>query len=162
MGRKRTGARKCLYLLVACIIFLSPAGCATLKGMGAKRTAHGHLATAERLFDRGDYEGALKEDQIALSLSPDTPPGDEALFHEGLIYAHPAYRRRDNQKSLDCMRRLVKGFPGSPLAGQARIWIGVLQENERLKRETHDLTTTIRKSKQVDIEVDEKRRELSR
>jgi hypothetical protein len=42
------------------------------------------------------------------------------------------------------------------LVGQAKIWIGLLQENERLNREIEELNKTIKKSKQVDIELDEK------
>jgi outer membrane protein assembly factor BamD (BamD/ComL family) len=162
LGRERIRAREYLYFLVACIIFLSPAGCTTLKEIGARRTADHYLAAAERLLEQGDYEGAIKEDQKALSLSPTAPPGDQAMFHEGLVYAHYGYRRKDNQKSIDCFRRLTKVFPESPLAGQARIWIGILQENERVKRDNQELARAIRKSKQVDIEVDEKKREFSR
>jgi hypothetical protein len=56
----------------------------------------------------------------------------------------------------------VKVFPQSPFARQAKIWIGILQENERLKREIEELNKTINKSKQVDIEIDEKKKELSK
>ena len=72
------------------------------------------------------------------------------------------YPKRDYQKSLDHFKRLVKVFPQSPFAGQAKIWIGLLQENERLKREIEELNKTIKKSKQVDIEIDEKKREISK
>jgi len=36
------------------------------------------------------------------------------------------------------------------------------QENERLKREIEELNKTIKKSKQVDIEIDEKKKEISK
>jgi hypothetical protein len=48
------------------------------------------------------------------------------------------------------------------LAGQAKLWIGILQENERLNREIEELNKTIKKSKQVDIEIEEKKKELSK
>ncbi|MGA2517335.1 MAG: hypothetical protein ABSG44_12400 [Thermodesulfobacteriota bacterium] len=104
----------------------------------------------------------MKENQKVLSLYDNASPGDEALFNAGLIYAHPGYPKRDYQKSLDHFKRLVKVFPQSPFAGQAKIWIGILQENERLKREIEELNKTINKSKQVDIEIDEKKKELSK
>jgi tetratricopeptide (TPR) repeat protein len=133
-----------------------------LKEMEAKRETREYFITAQKLLDQGDYEGSLKENQKVLSLYDNVPPGDEALFNTGLIYAHYGYPKRDYQKSLDHFKRLVKVFPQSPFAGQAKIWIGLLQENERLKREIEELNKTIKKSKEVDIEIDEKKKELSK
>jgi outer membrane protein assembly factor BamD (BamD/ComL family) len=151
-----------LYLFIAGMIFISLAGCAILKEKEAKRKAPEYLLTAQKLLDQGDYEGSLKENQRVLSLYSNVPPGDEALFNTGLIYAHYGYAKRDHKKSLDIFKRLVKMFPQSPFAGQAKMWIGILQENERLNREVEELNTTIKKSKQVDIELDEKKKELSK
>lgn len=144
------------------MILISFAGCATLKEMEAKRETRKCLITAQKLLNQGDYEGALKENQKVLSLYDNVPPGDEALFNAGLINANAGYPKRDYQKSVDYFKRLVKIFPDSPFAGQAKTWIGILQENERLKREIEELNKTINKSKQVDIEIDEKKKELSK
>ena len=162
MGRKRTRTWMYLYLSIACMIFISLAGCATLKEMEAKRETPEYFITAQKLLDQGDYEGALRENEKVLSLYDNIPPGDEALFNLGLIYAHYGYPKRDYKKSLDLFKRLVKMFPQSPLAGQAKLWIGILQENERLNREIEELNKTIKKSKQVDIEIEEKKKELSK
>jgi outer membrane protein assembly factor BamD (BamD/ComL family) len=144
------------------MIFISLAGCATLEDMEAKRETPEYFITAQKLLDQGDYEGALRENEKVLSLYDNIPPGDEALFNLGLIYAHYGYPKRDYKKSLDLFKRLVKMFPQSPLAGQAKLWIGILQENERLNREIEELKKTIKKSKQVDIEIEEKKKELSK
>ena len=162
MGRKRTGTRKYLYLSIAAMIFISLAGCAVLKGTGAERDASGRLAAAKRLLDQGNYEAALEENRKVLLLYDHAPPGDEALFHTGLIYAHSGYPKRNYKKSIDAFKRLLKVFPQSPLAGQAKLWIAILQENERLSGDIEELNKTIKKSKQVDIEIDEKKRELSK
>lgn len=162
MGRKQTRTWMYLYLSIACMIFISLAGCATLKEMEAKRETPEYFITAQKLLDQGDYEGALRENEKVLSLYDNIPPGDEALFNLGLIYAHYGYPKRDYKKSLDLFKRLVKMFPQSPLAGQAKLWIGILQENERLNREIEELNKTIKKSKQVDIEIEEKKKELSK
>jgi len=162
LGRKRTRTWMYLYLSIACMIFISLAGCATLKEMEAKRETPEYFITAQKLLDQGDYEGALRENEKVLSLYDNIPPGDEALFNIGLIYAHYGYPKRDYKKSLDLFKRLVKTFPQSPLAGQAKLWIGILQENERLNREIEELNKTIKKSKQVDIEIEEKKKELSK
>lgn len=183
MGRERNRTWKHLYLSIACVIFIALAACAARKGMEAKREKPDHLITAQRLLELGDYEGSLKENQKVLSLYDNVPPGDEALFNTALIYAHYGYPKRDYQKSLDYFKRLVKLFPQRSLAGQAKIWIVILQENEklyrqteesdrsikksqqeneRLKREIEELNKTLKKSKQVDIEIDEKKKEISK
>ena len=144
------------------MIFMSLAGCAILKEWEGKRKASHTLVEAQKLLDQGDYEGSLKENQKVLTLYSDVPPGDEALFNTGLIYAHYGYAKRDYKKSLDLFKRLVKVFPQSPWAGQAKIWIEILQENERLNRDVEELNKTIKKSKQIDIELDQKKKELSK
>ncbi len=144
------------------MIFISLAGCATPKEMEAKGETREYFTTAQKLLDQGDYEGALRENEKVLSLYDNIPPGDEALFNIGLIYAHYGYPKRDYKKSLDLFKRLVEMFPQSPLAGQAKLWIGILQENQRLNREIEELNKTIKKSKQVDIEIEDKKKELSK
>ena len=162
MGRKRNRTWKYLYLCIACMILISLAGCTALKEMEAKRETREYLIKAQKLLDQGDYEGSLKENQKVLSLYGNVPPGDEALFNMGLIYTHYGYPKRDYQKPLDYFKRLIKVFPQSPLVGYSKIWIGILQENERLNMEIEELKKTIKKSKQVDIEIDEKKKELSK
>ena len=103
------------------------------------------------LLARGDYEGALAENQRVLALSNRQPPGDEALFNIGLIYAHSGNPKKDFRKALDSFRKMMTDYPKSPLFEQARIWAGVLQENERLSQ-------VIEKSRQVDMEIEERKR----
>jgi outer membrane protein assembly factor BamD (BamD/ComL family) len=183
LGRKRNRTRKYLYFSVAGVILISIAGCAALQEIEQKREAREHLITAQKLLQQRDYAGCLTDSQKALSLYDHTPPADEALFNAALVHAHYGSSKRDYRKSLDLFKRLVNGFPQSPLAGQAAIWIEVLQENERSKgeleelnkgvkessqenqrlhREIEELNKTIRKSKQIDIEIEEKKKELSK
>ena len=183
MGRKRSRTWEYLYLFIACVTFLSFTGCATLIELETRMKGREHLLAAQNLFEQGDYEGSLKENQAVLSLCDNTPPGDEALFNMALIYAHHGYRGRDLRKSLDHFEGLVKLFPQSPFAPQAKIWSGLIhdiqrmneeieevneslrksrEENERLMKEIEELNKTIRKSKQVDIEIDEKKKEISK
>jgi tetratricopeptide (TPR) repeat protein len=183
LGKKRTGTWKYLYLSIACMISVLLAGCVAVKSLEANKEARERLITAKRLFERGDYEGSLKENQKILSLYDHGPPGDEALFNTATIYAHEGYSKRDYGKSLNLFRRLVKMFPQSPWVGQAETWVGIIrenqklnreleelhqtlrmskQENERLKREVRELNQALKKSKQIDIEVDETKRELLR
>ncbi len=162
MGRKRNRKWKCFYLCIAGLIAVSIAGCAALKQMQTSMSAREHLAAARTLFDQGDYEASLRENQKVISLGDNSPPEDEALFNAGVIYAHYGYHKRDYHKSLEYLKRLVRNFPESPYTGQAKILIGILQDNERSKREIEALNKTIKKSKQVDIEIDEKKKGLSK
>ena len=114
---------------------------------------------SQKLLAEGNYEGALKENQRILSLSGQNPPGDEALFNVGLIHAHPGNTKKDYGKSLTFFRRLIKEYPQSAWVEQAKIWAGILQDNEKLSRSIEELSQVIEKSKQVDIEIEEKKRE---
>jgi outer membrane protein assembly factor BamD (BamD/ComL family) len=127
---------------------MSLAGCAMLKEMKTKKESREHLITAQMLLDQGHYEESLKENQRVLSLHDNIPPGDEALFNVGLIYAHHKYPQKDYQKSLDYFKRLMDAFPQSPLAGQAETLIWILQENERLNREVKDSNEIVKQSQQ--------------
>ena len=117
--------------------------------------AREHLLRGQRLLAQGDYESALNENQKVLSMCTQRSPEDEALFNMGLIYAHSGNPRKDLGKSLDFFNKLIKDYPKSPLAEQAKVWIELLKENEELNR-------VIQKLKQVDIEVEEKKRETAK
>jgi TolA-binding protein len=119
------------------------------------RTACELLLRSKKLLPRGDYAGSLKESQRVLSLPGKNSHKDQALFQMGLIYAHVDNPQRDFGKALDFFKRVIKDYPKSPLAEEARVWAGVLQENEKLSQ-------VIEKSKQVDIAVEEKKREKAR
>ncbi len=171
MGRKRPRAGKFFYFCAAGLIFLFLVGCNTWKKefISKQEVYEGKTPTkeeplkdawkgllrAKELFDLGDYPGALKENQKVLSLSGKKSPRDQALFNMGLIYAHAENPQRDIPKALHLFRKILKDYPGSPLTVEAKVFAGVLQENEKLNQ-------TVEKSKQVDIEVEEKKREKAR
>jgi hypothetical protein len=103
------------------------------------------------------FEGAM-ENQV-LSLSGQNPPVDEALFNIGMIYAHPRNPKKDYAKSLTFFKKLIKDHPQSPRVEQAKIWTGMLLENEKLNQNVQKLNHMIEESKQVDIEIEERKRE---
>ena len=63
----------------------------------------------------------------------DRPPGDEAIFNMGLIYAHFGNPQKDYEKAFSFFDRLIKEFPQSPLYQEAKIWTGVLNSIEETK-----------------------------
>ena len=194
MGREQDRAWKHIHVCVASLILFSLLGCATFekateriqtkvavasketqesgrvnhppKGMKEEDELREQLTRSKKLLAKGDYEGFLRENQKVLSLSGNRPPGDEALLNLGFAFVHPGNPKKDYGKSLGFFTKLVKDYSQSPLAEQAKIWIEILQENERLGQMNEKLTQTnqklnemIEKSKQIDIEIEERKRE---
>lgn len=112
------------------------------------READGHLQLAKQLLGKGDYEASFKESQKALALARENAPGDAAVFHMGLLYADPNNPRKNNKRAIGFFNRVIKNYPESPWVEQAKIWVGVLDGVEKLK--------------QVDIEIEEKKRDRTR
>lgn len=153
MLRSRT-----LNQLICCIIaaatVLTLSGCATIqRGPEAQKEEPPdpvtvHLSAADALLAQGDFEGSLKENQKALSLAGKESPGDRALYNMGLIYIHYKNPRKNYEKARAQFEMIVREYPDSTLAEEAKIWNGVLQVIEKLK--------------QVDIDIEEKKKELAR
>ena len=103
---------------------------------------------AADLYAHGDFENSLKINQGIISQCDHKPPGDQALFNVGLIYASQNYPKKDYKKSIAIFQRIVREYPQSPLAAQSKTWIGVLSVIER--------------SKEADIEIEQTKKKLSR
>jgi len=73
----------------------------------------------------------------------------------GLIYADGENSKKDTEKSLFFFNKIITDYPLSPLVQEAKIWIRLLHENEKLRE-------VIEKYKEVDIAVEEKQREKTR
>jgi tetratricopeptide (TPR) repeat protein len=157
MGRKRTRARKYIFLCTAGLIFLS--SCAIFKGLQTDPGAKDYLRRGQSLQAQADFEAALKAYDSALSLSRGRAPGDEALFNMGLIYAHFNNPKKDYEKSIDCFVRVINDYPGTPLADQAKIWIGVLQETGKLSQAVESSKLTIGDLKQAGERLERTKRQ---
>jgi tetratricopeptide (TPR) repeat protein len=113
-----------------------------------RREANEYLNAAQVLLAKGDFEGSLRENQRVLSLLKDQPPADTAIFQMGLVYVHPKNPKKDNKRAIYFFNRVIKGYPESAWVEQAKIWVGVLDGMEKLK--------------QVDLEIEERKRDRSR
>lgn len=162
MGRQRIQARKYIYFCLAGLMLLASGGCAILRQVAERDEAREAVRRGQKLLGQGDYEGALREQQQALSLSMGRPPADEALFHMGLIYAHSGNPKKDYRKALGYFRSLTRDYPGSPLLEQAKIWVGVLEASERLAQANEKLNEMLERLKKVDVDIEQKRREKGR
>ena len=148
MGGKRSGKRKHIHLCIAVLILLSPLACAFDQMMSTRMVdasgeeARAHLVLGRKFFAEGNFASALKENEKVLSLAGRDTPIDEALFSIGLIHAHFDNLARDYGKSLIALRKLIKDYPGSPLAQQAKVIMGLIQDNDNLNRRVERLNTS--------------------
>ena len=147
MGREQNGTRQFLYFCVTGLIITLLAACAPVETKVAE-PENTHLQRGQQLIDQGDFEGAVRENQELLTLFPQNPPGDVALFNMGLIHVHYANPKRDIGWARHFFSRLVKEFPESPRTEEAKIWVGMLE--------------TMEKTRQIDIEIEEQKRKLRR
>ena len=176
MGRKRTRARKFIYFCIVNLILFAIFGCAVLnenkktevkneesqKNEETLKTLSGRLFRARKLLERRDDDGSFKENKKILSLSGQNPPGDEALFNIGLIHAYTENPKKDYAKSIGFFKKLMKDDPQRPFSVQARIWTGILHKNEKLGQTIQKLYQVNEESKQVDIQIEEKKREKAK
>jgi tetratricopeptide (TPR) repeat protein len=115
-----------------------------MRAVEKRHAADEHWLRGQELFNRGDYAGALRENQAVLDSFDKEPPGDKALFSTGLIFAHPDNPGRDYKKSLECFTRLIDDYPQSTLASQATIWVHMLvtlEKGKQASRETEKRKT---------------------
>ena len=108
---------------------------------------------------RGDFAGSLKAFENVSAIARDQPPADEAVYHIGLVYAHPQNAKRDRKKAIVSFSRIISCFPESPWAEQARIWVSVLSEAEASKQEIERSKQIIETSNQ---EIERSRQEMEK
>lgn len=128
MGRKHAWTRQHLYLYFAGIVILLISGCAALEERQLRQTADVYLMHSRELLLEGDYKGAILENRKVLSLFVKGPPGDEALFNLGLIYAHFNNPDKDYEEAISYFKAIINEYPWSPLVEQARMWSLVLEQ----------------------------------
>jgi tetratricopeptide (TPR) repeat protein len=185
MGRKRARAGQFIFLCIAGLISCFLCSCAAWEGQcvltrevyiekaprfiekAPPKAEYPNplgesLGQAEQLLKQGDFEASLKENQRVLSISGKNPPGDRALFNMGLIYADRENPKKDCEKALLFFSKVLKDYSQSPLAEEAKIWVGLLRERIEVLQENEKLKKVIENLKQVDIEVEEKKREKAR
>ena len=172
MGREYNPAGKFVYFCAAGLIFFLLASCSTSKKDFTWHSSqevspeevqkqnelespeNKDLQGAQKSFDLGDHAGLSQENQKTLSRPAENDPGDQILFNMGLIYTDVENPQRDLGKALNSFRTVLKEYPQSPLAEEAHVLVGVLQENQKLgqmvqqfKQENEELSQTVQKFK---------------
>ena len=126
-----------------------------------------------------NYDAALQQNQTALSERQGPP--DVALYNIGLILAHPSNPKKDRVQAIQAFRILATGHSHSILAEPAKIWIQVLEQQQKVVEERQKLAAEKRgldrererllqerqkahyedqKSQQLDLQIEMQRRRL--
>ena len=140
----------------------------------AVRKPTGLFDQSSALFSSGHYEAAYNENQKILQEGRGAP--DVALFNMGMISAHSANPKKNYPRALLSFRTLLVEYPQSPMIEPAKTWIQVLEEyqkladekrvlmkeREALVHEKDKLRYTVEKSRQVDVDIEKRRRDTLR
>ena len=168
MGGKRSGKGKHIHLCIAVLILLSPLACTFDQMMSTRMVdasgeeAQAHLVLGRKFFAEGNFGSSLEENEKVLLLAGRNTPIDEALFSIALIHAHFDNLARDYGKSLATLRKLIKDYPKSPLAQQAKVIMSLIQNNERLNRRVERLNNIIDALQKADTGIEAKRTEQAK
>jgi TolA-binding protein len=103
-------------------------------------------ARNQKLWAQNEFERVLEENQAVLAKFGHKPPADEALYALGFTYVQANNAKKDYNKAVSYLKRLLKEFPQSPRAEEARAWVQILELWER--------------SKQIDLEIEKKRKQF--
>jgi hypothetical protein len=130
----------------------------------------------QRVIENGDYRGFLVENQRNLSACGGWIACDVTLFNLGFVYAYPQSPYRDPRRARQYLRELSRKFPQSPWASQGQVLLAFLNERVGLEEAQRQLRTDLRtrdaairklrgqldRSREIDIEIEKKERELLR
>ena len=167
-----------LYGAAAAITCLTLVSCAktmeNVQGPGSEQVSHSPIV----MTSPANFDVALKENQTALAAGKITP--DVALYNTGFLLAHPSNPKKDYPKAILSFQTLVSEHPRSSLLEPAKTWIQVLEqqqkvaeerrklaeekraldrERETLSQERQKLNYASEKSRQLDLEIEKRRRQ---
>lgn len=120
------------------------------------------ITRAEEMVRVGDYRGAHEAYGRALSEKSTT---DRALFGLARLYVAPDNPNRDYRRAYEHVERLLREFPHSAWAPEARAWrellaafLGQKEAAERARQEVQRIRQDLDRLKQIDQELDRQRR----
>lgn len=130
----------------------------------------------QKVIENGDYKGFLAENQRNLAECGGWKGCDVTLFNLGFVYAYPQSPYRDHHKARQYLRELRSRFPQSPWTSQGQILLAFMNEQVSLEEAQRRLRADLRtreaavqklqgqlnRSREIDIEVEKKERELLR
>jgi TolA-binding protein len=109
---------------------------------------HDPVIMAHRIGIDRDFEGAVQRNLQILKQMGKKSPADVALYNLGLIFAHIDNPFKDYKKSQAYFSLLIKEFPRSSLVDETRVWLGLFE--------------VIEKMQQIDIDIEQQKKQLGR
>ncbi len=101
-----------------------------------------------KIVEENKFEEAVKKNMQVLEEANNKKPADEALYNLGLIFAHADNPDKDFKKSQTYLSLLTEQFPDSEFAEEAQVLLGLFD--------------TIEKIQQIDIEIEQQKKKLTR
>jgi len=112
-----------------------------------EKGAYAGLHLDQSLLAAGQFEKAKVKNQEILHFANGAQPADAALYNLGLIYAHYANPEKDYKKAVQYFKLLIEKFPDSPLVEEAKTWVGLFDAIEKMR--------------QIDVDIEKKKKELA-
>jgi tetratricopeptide (TPR) repeat protein len=180
LGRKHSRARQHICLCFTILIFLLTFGCTIVKEIQKRQLAQERIELSLKSLEKADCKRSVEELQKVQSMYPKDPPGDEALFYLALV---TMYCEDHDENAITYLEQLINEYPQSPLLLLAKEEKDRISVTKNLKEEKNNLNgqidkikielnetkdkyeeilDVIEKAKQVDIEIEEMKRELKR
>jgi hypothetical protein len=130
----------------------------------------------QRAMESGNYAEFVAENERALAECKGRTGCDVALFNLGFAYAYSQSPYHNPSKALPYFSDLNRTYPRSPWAFQGRAWIALLNENLALEERERQLQGNLRtreatirslraqlnRSRDIDVEMEKRERELLR
>ncbi|MBI3797793.1 MAG: hypothetical protein HY268_12605 [Deltaproteobacteria bacterium] len=130
----------------------------------------------QRAMESGNYAEFVAENERVVAACGDGTGCEVALFNLGFTYAYSQSPYRNPAKALQYFAELNKRYPQSPWAFQGRAWTALLNENLTLQEKENQLQSNLRtreatirglraqlnRSRDIDVEMEKRERELLR
>lgn len=133
----------------------------------------------QKVMEGGSYEDFMVDNLKAIRECAETDTCDEALFNLGFLYSYPESPYYNRPKGLEYFDRLVRAYPRSVWAFQAKAWSEIIRKsipagtgkkeknNQDLQKELkskdaviNDLQQKLERTREIDMEVEKKERQL--
>lgn len=155
-------AKRLFLIAVNIALLITAAGC-THKEAGVIQPVPVSIAVPtfppQKVMENGDYASFVLENQKALKACTTENDCETALFNLGFAYGYPKSPYYNQSKANRYFGELLKKYPGSPLAFQAKAWMDVMKKSvaseqvrRRLKTELKAKDTEL-KSKDTEIKT---------
>ena len=166
-----------LLATVICLLFLF--GCAPAPSLAPPAPLPAF--PPQKAMESGDYAGFLAENQQALQACDEESRCAVALFNLGFLHAYPKSPYYNQAKGLRYFDQLLQKYPQNPWAFEAKAWTEIMKKSAAsedkqrqlqgqikskdaaindLDAAINDLKEQIKRSREVDMRIEQKEREL--